>query len=113
MGTTEAAKKAAPVRKRTPRQQTKKAAEPAKPSAQDQAWAAFEQRAQEWLLEQSGREVNFPDDLAQVVKLGVPCRGCGVHVHRIREEAHTVRWQRKPGRHWAAGISVECRRFPS
>ncbi len=90
---------------------TKKAAAPAqrKKPAASSAQTAFLERAQAWLLERPDREVSWPEDLAEVTKLGPVCPTCGSTVHRIREDGHVVFYQRQPGQHWAAGVTVEHR----
>lgn len=71
--------------------------------------AAFERRAQEWMLGRPGRQVELPGELGEVVRLGVPCGTCGEVVHLPRSERHTVSYRPASGGHWTAGITAECR----
>lgn len=95
---------------RPPRQRRAKPAAPAfaDPDEYANARQRFEGEAQRWLLGQPDRTMMMPDDLAAVVALGVPCRNCGASVYRNRDAGHAVRWERSPGGHWAAGITVTC-----
>jgi hypothetical protein len=104
---TEQQEAATPASKPPPRQRKKRvAAAPPVPDAREQ----FHERAQTWLRGREDKVVTWPGDLAEVTKLGVPCGECGVHVHRLREDGHSVFYRRVPGAHWAAGVTVECRR---
>jgi hypothetical protein len=104
MNTTQSETADTKAKRRPPRQR----AAPAEPRGYARARAAFEGRAQDWLLDRPGRLMVLPDDLPKVVALGVPCRTCGALVYRYGDAGHTISWTRQSVPHWAAAITASC-----
>jgi hypothetical protein len=104
-------------RRRAPRQRSSP-----EPRGYAKARTAFEERAQDWLLERPARTMYLPENLHLFTALGVPCSTCGSLIYRGGDAGHTVgltlqfpgsaRDNRNPGRHWAAAITAFCRPAP-